>query len=206
MRKSLFFMFYVFCFYLPGCAFEQSYNIPYSVEPDETYSWPDLDPPIDKAIRNLLGRGGSVRIAVVGRVTSSISREMWRKGGADFDQWKELTFHSATAHIEEELTKSHYLYGNFTIVDRATLGKVLEEQALHLSGAIAEHTAVKVGRLVGASHIVLWHYSRTLERAPRGEILIDGLRFNARDVLTTRLIDVETGIVLASQWMTRRVR
>jgi len=43
----------------------------------------------------------------------------------------------------------------FTVIERAALQKVMQEQALHLTGAIDEKTAVTVGKLAGAEGIVL---------------------------------------------------
>jgi len=48
----------------------------------------------------------------------------------------------------------------FSVVERAAIQKILREQAFHLSGAVDQKTAVKVGRLVGAEGVILGTVTR----------------------------------------------
>ena len=43
----------------------------------------------------------------------------------------------------------------FSVVERSAMRKILREQAFHLSGAVDQKTAVKIGRLVGAEGVIL---------------------------------------------------
>jgi len=43
----------------------------------------------------------------------------------------------------------------FSVVERSAMEKILREQAFHLSGAVDQKTAVKIGRLVGAEGVIL---------------------------------------------------
>jgi len=43
----------------------------------------------------------------------------------------------------------------FSVVERSAMQKILREQAFHLSGAVDQKTAVKIGRLVGAEGVIL---------------------------------------------------
>ncbi|MCX5787321.1 MAG: hypothetical protein NTX64_02260 [Elusimicrobia bacterium] len=82
--------------------------------------------------------------------------------------------------LSELLT--HHLVSSteFTVVERADLSRVLEEQSLQMTGAIDTASAVKVGKLVGAELLV----SGSVER------LGDKYEVNAR------IIDAATGEVL----------
>ena len=48
----------------------------------------------------------------------------------------------------------------FSVAERSAIWKILREQAFHLSGAIDQKTAVKVGRLVGAEGVILGTVAR----------------------------------------------
>lgn len=83
------------------------------------------------------------------------------------------------AQVAELLTISLSGEPGFTMVDRAALQRVLEEQSLNLAGVVDTEQAVKVGRLVGARILVT------------GKIFsIDGKTF-----LTSKLIGTETSLV-----------
>jgi TolB-like protein len=72
--------------------------------------------------------------------------------------------------------------GALSLVERRDLDKVLAEQELGLSGAVDEATAPRVGRLAGASRIVLGGFV-----ASGGELRIDA-----------KAVDSESGAVLAA--------
>ena len=76
------------------------------------------------------------------------------------------------------------LAGNrdITLVERARLTEVARQQRLAMSGVVETATAAKAGKLVGARYFILGAVSR----------------FGALLVATARLVDVESGRVLAS--------
>ncbi len=76
------------------------------------------------------------------------------------------------------------LAGNrdIVLVERTRLAEVARQQHLALSGVVETGTAVKAGKLVGARYFVLGAVSR----------------FGALLVATARLVDVESGRILAS--------
>ncbi|MBN1647827.1 MAG: hypothetical protein JW874_07330 [Spirochaetales bacterium] len=77
-----------------------------------------------------------------------------------------------------EIVRSEFTnFGNFTVVERSKLDKIIEEQELALSGVLDESSAAEIGALVSAQKIVL------------GELNPVGDEY----VLTLRIIDVETG-------------
>jgi len=50
----------------------------------------------------------------------------------------------------------------FSVVERSAIWKIMREQSLHLSGAVDQKTAVKVGRLVGAEGVILGTVARNI--------------------------------------------
>jgi len=56
--------------------------------------------------------------------------------------------------ISESITEKLFQSDHFKVVDRANLKKVLSEQSLGASGAVDEDTAVKMGKLLGASALI----------------------------------------------------
>jgi TolB-like protein len=83
--------------------------------------------------------------------------------------------------VVEILTKYLLQTGKFTLVERAELLRILEEQRLGLTGVIESSTAVKVGQILGSRLVVL------------GTIVKLGGSYQ----VSARLIDVETSEVLS---------
>jgi len=81
--------------------------------------------------------------------------------------------------ISDVLTATLSGEPGFALVERPTLRRALEEQALNLSGLADSETATRVGKLVGA------------------KLLISGRAFRLDDhlLLTAKLIGTETGLV-----------
>jgi len=68
--------------------------------------------------------------------------------------------------------------GEYTVIERGMLEQLMQEQALQLSGTVDSETAVKIGKLVGASTVVA------------GSIVRTGDTYT----INSRFVDVETGI------------
>lgn len=56
-------------------------------------------------------------------------------------------------YISEELTTRLYLTGEFEVVERQLLDKIIEEQKISLSGLIDESSAVELGKVLGVDAI-----------------------------------------------------
>ncbi|MFH1724193.1 MAG: FlgO family outer membrane protein [Elusimicrobiota bacterium] len=84
--------------------------------------------------------------------------------------------------IGELLTHKFVQSQTFSVVERTALHEVMEEQKLHLTGAVDSKTAVEVGRLVGA-HVLLLGSVEKLAGAYQ---------------LNARLVEAETGGILAT--------
>ena len=85
--------------------------------------------------------------------------------------------------VRERLTTFLAQNKNVTLIERALLEKVLQEQKIQLSGAVSLDTAKKIGELTGADAII----SGTIS-----ELLTDEIEINAR------VIRVGTGEILSA--------
>lgn len=70
------------------------------------------------------------------------------------------TTHKWGETISEMLTTALINTNRFTVVERAQLGKVLQEQALGQSGAVESQTAVVVGQIMGLDAVVVGSLSQ----------------------------------------------
>ena len=84
-------------------------------------------------------------------------------------------------YLTERITNELYATGLVKVVERAQLGKVIEELALTQGGAFDENSAKRVGRLLGVDAIVTGTY------AELGSHTVE---------INSRIVNVETGEVL----------
>jgi membrane-associated protease RseP (regulator of RpoE activity) len=102
-------------------------------------------------------------------------------------QWSDSARTSLLNETENLLLTKYGQSINFKVVDRSVLEKVFEEQKFQISGAADSATARRLGQLTGATHLLLFDFSRLPET-----------NTSYVDVRNMRLIDVETGAVVAS--------
>lgn len=100
-----------------------------------------------------------------------------------FQANEELSRKKVNFAVSEILTKSFLKLGKFTVMERAQLEEVLEEQKLGLSGAMDSTTAAEIGKLAGARFLVL------------GNVIQIGNSYQ----LTSKLVDAETGEMISSE-------
>ncbi|MGD9899961.1 MAG: CsgG/HfaB family protein [Calditrichaceae bacterium] len=90
----------------------------------------------------------------------------------------------------------------FTVVERnpEAIQKLLEEQALGLSGVMDAATAAKVGKMLGAKGVVIGEVSEFGIRKTGAFVGVGGQKtITTRVVIDARMVDVETGrIMMAS--------
>jgi TolB-like protein len=82
--------------------------------------------------------------------------------------------------IPETITNDLLAFKGIVLIERLQLRKVMDEQALQLTGAVDEATAVKVGELIGADIIVVGAFQKQA----------------AMVRLTARFVNVQSGDVL----------
>ena len=124
--------------------------------------------------------------ALIGVASSSFSREpgqLPRIAVLDFTNGTVVNAKEADAlrsvlgmTLAGALRKS----GQFDVVERQQLSTLLKEQELGASGRVDEATAVRMGKVLGARYMLLGNYMIQPDREMQ---------------VTTRLVDVNTGIV-----------
>ncbi|GEM_PF-2148176 len=88
--------------------------------------------------------------------------------------------------IPETITADLIALDRFVIVERLQLWRIMEEQALQLTGAVDEDAMVQIGKLLGARHLIVGAFQRA------GELVR----------LTARFVATESGNVIRSTKMT----
>ena len=107
-------------------------------------------------------------------------------------------FATAESRVTDDLTAKLTGQPGLTLVDRASVDKILKEQNFQNSDRSSSDTAVRIGKLLGVGQIVLVNVYdasyTTHQEGSGGSTRTTGtvvLRANAR------MIDVETGVILA---------
>jgi TolB-like protein len=100
----------------------------------------------------------------------------------------------AESRVTDELTEKLASKPGFTVVDRASVDKIIKEQNFQNSDRSSSDTAVRIGKLLGVGQIVLvnmYDASLTTHQEGSRNMGTQTLRVNVR------MIDVETGVILA---------
>ena len=102
------------------------------------------------------------------------------------------------AAAADELTTQLVKTGRFTVVERAQLASLLAEQNLGASGRVTAASAADIGKLLGVQVIMTGSITQfSIERRSVGFRGIGGSYSNAESKLDVRLINVETGEIVA---------
>ncbi|MGC2660528.1 MAG: CsgG/HfaB family protein [Bryobacteraceae bacterium] len=99
--------------------------------------------------------------------------------------------------LTDALTASLTTLSGITLIDRASVDKVLKEQNFQASDRSSPETAVKIGKLLGAGEIVLLELtnaSYTLHPEQSGNTT--STKGTVELAASARLIDIETGVIL----------
>jgi curli biogenesis system outer membrane secretion channel CsgG len=100
----------------------------------------------------------------------------------------------------DELVTQLIKTGKFSVIERAQLATVLQEQSLGASGAVTPSTAAKIGQLLGAQLILTGSITQfSIERQSAGFRGIGGSYSKAESKLDVRLVDTTTGEVLLAE-------
>ncbi len=139
---------------------------------------------VKQALRGEILSGKPISVGVVvEQVSNSLTGFSKWDGAAS---WKEGVTRNLIADFESPLAAVDC--SNFTLVDRTTLDKALKELSLQSTGAVDNRSAKELGKLVGASHLVLLTFSRFPA--------VDGKGF--QDDTSVRFLEVESGRVLGA--------
>ncbi len=88
--------------------------------------------------------------------------------------------------IPETITADLLALGRFVIVERLQLWRIMEEQALQVTGAVDDAAVVEIGKLLGARHLIVGAFQRA------------GMMMR----LTARLVEAQSGNVIQSAKVT----
>jgi curli biogenesis system outer membrane secretion channel CsgG len=98
----------------------------------------------------------------------------------------------------DELTTQLVNSGRFTVIERAQLAAIMAEQNLGASGRVTGDTAARIGKLLGAQLILTGSITQfSIERRSAGFRGIGGSIANAESKIDVRLVNTETGEVMA---------
>jgi len=134
---------------------------------------------------------------IVVSIETTFSAQTFASQGVDMNQWKKAVGKELFAMAESELLRTVGNYSNFKVVDRHTIERVLAD--LKFSMAISNDERLTVGKMLGATHLVMCE----LLRAPSSQSDVMWTGKKITDTITARLIDVPTGEVIATQIMTK---
>ena len=141
----------------------------------------DILKEIDVIIKVLADEKRVNLVILNGKVTNVLIKDP-----AILAEWKETVRNQLLVEYEEIYLNWLGMWGNFSVVDRHRVEKVLEELKFGYSGLVSREARNKLGEILGATHIVVVGYSRTPGK------------WNFKDKKTIRMIEIETGKVLAS--------
>jgi curli biogenesis system outer membrane secretion channel CsgG len=123
-----------------------------------------------------------VRVAVMGFANNS-----------QWSYWGDNLGWAAADELTTQLVQS----GKYTVIERAQLDAILQEQNLGASGAVTAATAAKVGKLLGAQLILTGSITQfSIQRTSVGFRGVGGSYSNAESKMDVRLVNTETGEVL----------
>ena len=89
-------------------------------------------------------------------------------------------------HLREELTHELVKSGNYQVIERSKIDRVLKEQSLVQSGILSEDESIKIGKLLSAEGVVV------------GSVI----RENQYVTIIARIVDTETGKIWSSSRVT----
>lgn len=152
--------------------------------------WQGADSPIEEEISRLLSASTSrIDLAVVGAVDTVIDAQSFRAEGGDLTKWREIYSFDLVSRQEERLRKRIPAKNGFSVVARGkALNAVMRELARSASLNFSDEMRISIGRLKLATHLVYVYGFRN--REPNGKVV---------DTITARLLDVNTGDILATQ-------
>lgn len=118
----------------------------------------------------------------------------------DFDnQTEDLRYDNLAKGISELMIEELLQYERVRLVERTKLNRVLAELKIQLTGLIDHDTMKEVGILIGADALLIGNLSSVTHKEKKLQgFLAYSLKRKSEVLLSARLVDVETGEILAS--------
>lgn len=144
--------------------------------------------PIYSTIYDILSKRSKVRLAIyVDEVTNIVLSDPRFYNQYQFEQWVVATRSHRYSLLERAMFDGYGDVKNFFLVDRQSLKQLIDEHKLSMSGMVSRETRIKLGAMLGITHMIIVDYSRYPYK-PR----------MMRDVERFRLIEIDTGRILQS--------
>ncbi len=102
------------------------------------------------------------------------------------DSWESSIRQQVQSATESGLLKRFGQCEKFILIDRSRLDNILKEYSMSLTGLVSDEARIQIGKMTSATHLLI----TSVARFQNGQ--------STEDVITSRLIEVETGRVLAT--------
>lgn len=158
--------------FIAGCATVESKNNLIAPNKNYLYSIEPLPSAMPKTIKNDIRK-----IAIIPPKVNSDSPSN--------KEW--------TSSIEEIFYSLPRLKADLKLLERDKIAKILSELEFQMSGLVADNEAVRVGRMLGADHIVLYEFSTASDNDIR-KIQMRGGSFVS--IIRIKMINVETSEIV----------
>lgn len=145
-----------------------------------------------------VGCGAGARTAEFSSAVLPVSPAAERSIQAGTDTVAVMPFANATSDtdldwlctgISETITGDLLTLGGFVVVERLQLWRVMEEQELHVTGAVDDESVMEIGKLLGADYLIVGAFQK----------MGGTLR------LTARFVEAESGSIMQSAKVTGRL-
>lgn len=146
-------------------------------------SWGATRPPVMGAISRVLDTGRSMRVTVALGCSATFSPEFDRQVNVDRAEWTKSCIAEHQALLEGALLKEFSDKWNFELLERPALGKLHEQLFSLQASEMTDNTRLRLWRLTNASHIIIVNLVRSARLV----------------TVTSRLVEIESGQLLASQ-------
>jgi hypothetical protein len=103
--------------------------------------------------------------------------------------WEDSIRHQLQGSVESYFLKGFGKFDKFSLVDRSRIENILNEYRLNMTGLTSDDARAKIGNMTGATNLLIVSYARYSKMQGRYE--------SCEDTQTGRLIDIESGKVLA---------
>ena len=146
--------------------------------------------PSVKMLLDVLGAGRkkvALAIAVTSVEDASVSPAV--RGDGDLTLSKNAVQEQVRKGQENVMLSSVGKHPNFTLVEGSRIQRVMKEWRLNASGPVSEQVMIKVGKMVGATYLLLVSEAAFL-----------GSNNACWDKVTARLVELENGTVVAVDW------
>ena len=140
-----------------------------------------------------------IGVALVGAPSSVFAQAKIRIAVSNFENnstwswWGDNLGRAAADELATQLVQT----GKFTVIERAQLDAILQEQNLGATGAVTSATAAKVGKLLGVQLLLTGSITAfSIKRTSIGLRGIGGSYSNAESKVDARLVNTDTGEVM----------